>query len=365
LEQLFFTALTIQAFYYLIVFGKLYLYKARPKVENNPIIPVSVVICARNEAVNLSENLSKILEQKYPQFEVIVVDDASSDSTPQVLKSLKKLHPNLSIHRIEPANKIMEGKKQALALGISKAKHEHILLTDADCKPSGKHWITSMTDAFGDNNTLVLGLAPYYHKNGLLSDLVTYETAMTALQYVSYALWQMPYMGVGRNMAYTKTLFAMSGMAKLHQDIPSGDDDLLVQAAGKYASSAVCINKNSLMWSNAPETWRAWFRQKLRHYTTGSRYQFFHRFFLGAFLVSKLMLFISGIYLLIVTGLSLKISIALGVYFLMGVAALAVFKRKSGMPVHLKLSPLLDLMYSFLVPILGLIATFRRPGQWK
>lgn len=365
MEQLFFTALTIQAFYYLIVFGKLYLYKARPKVENNPIIPVSVVICARNEAVNLSENLPLILEQNYSQFEVVVVDDASADSTTQLLKSLKKQHSNLSIHRIETENKKMEGKKQALALGISKAKYEHILLTDADCKPSGKHWITSMADAFGDNNTLVLGLAPYYRTYGLLSGLITYETAMTALQYVSYALWQMPYMGVGRNMAYTKTLFAMSGMAKLHQDIPSGDDDLLVQAAGKYASTAVCINNNSLMWSNAPETWRAWFRQKSRHYTTGSRYQLFHRFFLGAFLITKAVLLTSGFYLLITTAFSLKPLLALVLYFIINGGALAILKRKSGMPVNIFLSPLFDMLYSFMVPLLGLIATFKKPGHWK
>ena len=365
MEEVLFTALTLQAFYYLVVFGRLYFIKTSPKVENNKVLPVSVIICARNEAQNLQNNLPFILQQQYPVFEVIVINDASNDDTQQVINGFRKQFSNLKTFHIAENEKTTGGKKQALALGISKAQYEHLLLTDADCTPSGQQWIQSMIDAFGEKNSLVLGLAPYLSNGSLLSKIIQYETNITAIQYTSYALWEMPYMGVGRNMAYTKTLFAMSGGFQSHLHIPSGDDDLMVQKAAKYAQTGICFNKDALMFSSPPEDWKSWFRQKMRHYSTGSSYQGIHRFFLGIFLLSKGMMYAAAIGLSFHhnwtnTSLSMFIIAMLVTYL-----PVWTLNRASAMPVSLLFTPFFDFLYTVLTIALGLIATFRKQRNWK
>jgi poly-beta-1,6-N-acetyl-D-glucosamine synthase len=365
LEELLFTALTLQAFYYLVVFSRLYFIKTSPKVENNKILPVSVIICARNEAENLSNNLSYILQQQYPVFEVVVINDASDDDTQQVIDRFKKQFSHLRTFSIPKEKKTTLGKKQALTLGIENARYEYLLLTDADCKPSSPHWVQSMSNAFGEKSSLVLGLAPYISNGSLLSNIIQYETAMTAIQYISYALWEMPYMGVGRNMAYTKTLFAMSGGFQSHLHIPSGDDDLMVQKAAKYAITGVCLDKDALMYSQPPTSWKSWFRQKMRHYSTGSTYQTFHRFFLGVFLMSKILMYSSAIALTSLNNwtalsLSLFVPAMLLMYF-----PVWTLRRRAAMPAPLLFTPVIDFLYTVLTISLGLIATFRKQRNWK
>lgn len=365
MEELLFTALTLQAFYYLVVFGRLYIIKTSPKVENNKILPVSVIICARNEAENLRNHLPFILQQQYPTFEVIVINDASDDDTQQVIDRFKKQFSHLRIFSISRDKKTTLGKKQALTLGIEKARYEHLLLTDADCKPTGPYWIESMTNAFGEKNSLVLGLAPYLSNGSLLSNIVQFETAMTAIQYVSYALWEMPYMGVGRNMAYTKTLFVMSGGFQSHLHIPSGDDDLMVQQASKYALTGICLDKDALMYSQPPTNWKSWFRQKMRHYSTGSTYQTFHRFFLGVFLISKMLMYSAAIGLTILNDwTTLSLSLFVSAMLLMYLPIWTI-KRRAAMPAPILFTPVLDFLYTVLTISLGLIATFRKQRNWK
>jgi len=192
------------------------------------IQPVSVVIAARNEEKNLLENIPRIMEQDHPNFEVIVVNDSSWDDTADVLKALSLSYPNLKVIHIDEDKQQMQGKKFAITLGIKAAKHDIVLLTDADCSPLYAGWITEMTRHLHGKKQLALGFSPYFRKPGRLNRIIRFDTLMIACQYLGFAKAGKPYMGVGRNLAYHKDLFFKVGGFKNHYSIASGDDDLFV-----------------------------------------------------------------------------------------------------------------------------------------
>ncbi|HUH73474.1 MAG TPA: glycosyltransferase [Chitinophagales bacterium] len=286
-EYIFYTAVSIQVFYYGILFMRIHFSRQKTKIDNNPHLPVSVIICAYNEAENLKRYLPAIFNQQYSDFEVLVVNDGSTDATAQVLTDLQIQYPILKIITILPEEKKHLGKKYALNLGIQQASHPYLLLTDADCEVVSENWISNMVQYLDVETEMVLGIAPYYSTGTFLSKMVSYETTLTMIQYINYALWGMPYMGVGRNLAYTKKLYNKVGGMESHQDIISGDDDLFVQSATKHTQVAVCMNKDTFMYSEAPQNFKNWWNQKIRHYSTGSHYQWWQQLLLGGFIITK------------------------------------------------------------------------------
>lgn len=244
--------------------------------------PCSVIVCARNEADNLRTFLPGILAQQYPDFEVIVVNDASSDGTEEVLSAMAQQYPG-ALRIVHLFEKKGPGKKHALSEGIAAAKHDILVLTDADCQPASPHWLAEMTRPFERPETeIVLGYGPFFPKNTLLNRWACYETAFTALQYLSMTLAGMPYMGVGRNLAWRKPLFRQAGGFSGHAQLASGDDDLFVNAIARPGNTAICLRPEAFVYSAARQTLRAWLLQKRRHLSAGKLYRLEHQFVLGA-----------------------------------------------------------------------------------
>ncbi|MCO5230444.1 MAG: glycosyltransferase [Chitinophagales bacterium] len=279
----------------------------KAKVSNNHDLPISVIICAHNEEENLKSYLSQILEQDYIDFEVIVVNDGSTDGTLDVLHYYEKQYPHLRIISIHESEKMTFGKKRALDLGIQNAKNPYLLLTDADCFPESSYWIAKMSKYFDEKHRMVLGVAPYCHNVSFLHDIIRYETITTLIQYVNYALWHIPYMGVGRNLGYTKELYNEVGGMSSHENIISGDDDLFVQQAVQYTQVAVCMEKETYLYSQAPDTWKKWWKQKTRHYTTGGWYSWKHQLLLGLFIASKVLVYLIIIYFILLGIMNINI----------------------------------------------------------
>ena len=271
----------IQTFYHLFFFSRLAFFKSKKK-ESRQTHPVSIVICARDEAENLADHLPGVLLQEYPTtHEVIVVNDNSVDESKYILEALQKTYKQLNPIELTQEAKMIPGKKFPLAIGVKSAKHEIILLTDADCLPASEHWISSMQDLYDDKTELVLGYGPYHKQKSLLNKLIRWETYYSALQYFSYALAGIPYMGVGRNLSYKKTLFYRHKGFSAHNNIPGGDDDLLVNIAATKENTKINIDPDSFTLSRPEKTWKQWIRQKKRHYTTAKYYKKKHRVLLG------------------------------------------------------------------------------------
>jgi glycosyltransferase involved in cell wall biosynthesis len=281
----------IQVFYYLFFFLRLAIYK-KPKKQYSVEHPISVVICARDEAHNLVNNLPGVLVQQYnTTHEIVLVNDNSEDESKYLLDEFKKSFKNLNVVSLTQEAKMISGKKFPLSIGIKSAKNEMLLLTDADCVPASEHWMQLMQDGYDDNTEIVLGYGAYRKRKGFLNKLIRFETFHTALQYFSYALAGMPYMGVGRNLSYKRDVFLRNkGFSSINQ-IPSGDDDLFINQVATSKNTAIVIDADAHTLSEAKTSFSGWMNQKYRHYTTTKYYKKKHSFLLASYAATQFLLY--------------------------------------------------------------------------
>ena len=285
------TVTFVQLFYYGWFFSRLAFYRQKEKRQSQQH-PVSVIVCARDEDENLARNLPGILVQEYKTTnEVIVVNDNSVDDTKYILAELQKTFKKLNPINLSQEAKLIPGKKYPLSIGIKEARHEIVLLTDADCVPASEHWLFKMQHAFTPGIEVALGYGPYHKLPGILNKLIRFETFHTALQYLSYALAGVPYMGVGRNLSYRKELFFRNKGFSGINHIPSGDDDLFINKVANKRNTAIVIDPEAFTLSMPKKTWKDWMRQKQRHYTTGKYYKPLHKFLLGLYALTQFLFY--------------------------------------------------------------------------
>ncbi|HYF30328.1 MAG TPA: glycosyltransferase [Chitinophagaceae bacterium] len=281
----------VQLFYHWWFFRRISFFNP-PQKAKSQTHPVSVIVCARDEAANLVKNLPGVLVQTYPTtHEVIVVNDNSVDESKYVIAELQKTFKNLQHVPLTHEAKGIPGKKYPLSIGIKEAKHEIVLLTDADCVPATEFWIQKMQDAYDDGIEVVIGYGAYHKKQGMLNKLIRFETFQSALQFLSFALAGIPYMGVGRNLSYKKGLFfKVKGFSSMNH-IPSGDDDLFINKVANKRNTAIVIDKDATILSEPKKTFGDWFRQKTRHFSTARFYKPLHKFLLGLYTLSQFLFY--------------------------------------------------------------------------
>jgi poly-beta-1,6-N-acetyl-D-glucosamine synthase len=359
-------SLLIQLIYYLLVFLRVPLFSGAKLQYAETKGPVSVIICAKNEEENLAQHLPLILEQDYPEFEVIVVNDCSDDDSQQVLENMQEKYSHLRVTQIKHDEKFTHGKKLALTIGIKAAKNEWLLMTDADCKPKTNQWIATMQRNFVPDSQIVLGYGGYNPEKGFLNKMIRYDCMMIALQYFSFALIKMPYMGVGRNLAYRKSLFMNNKGFASHSHLKSGDDDLFINEVANGKNTRVELSINSLTSSIPKKSFEKWAFQKGRHLTTGSYYKFKHKFLLGTELFSRFLFYLSVI-LLIVSPVTWDIGlVAFGFRIVLQLFILNAAMNKLNEKKLLAFSIILD----FILPLMYLFMYFSnsintKQHKWK
>jgi cellulose synthase/poly-beta-1,6-N-acetylglucosamine synthase-like glycosyltransferase len=359
----FFLALLVQLWYYLGFFSRLAFYKKKELSANSP--PASIIICARNEDDNLVEFLPHVFEQDYPEFEVVVVNDCSYDNTSDFLKEFAKKHSNLKIVTIKEDGNYSHGKKVALMMGIKGAAHEHLLLTDADCKPNSKDWLRSMMQHFSSETEIVLGYGAYEKKSGFLNKMIRFDTFMIALQFLSFSLASKTYMGTGRNLAYKKSLFfKMKGFAS-HYYIESGDDDLFVNEAATKQNSKIEISVDTHTVSRVKTTLKGWLRQKRRHVTTFKHYNAGSKFRLMMMSGSQFLFFAGFIAVLI---LQFQPIMVLSLFALRLLIQIIIFNKSMKQLAEkdlLLLSPIIELALLIVYPMITISNMLMKKNKWK
>jgi len=285
---------TYQIFHWLFFYLRILIYK--PKQTENTNEPVSIIIAARNEADNLQKNIPHFCKQKYPDYQVIVVNDASSDDSEMVLAQLKQQYSNLYYTSIPQDQTFFHSKKTALMVGIKAAKTELLVFSDADCCPASENWLSSIVKNFESNIDIIIGYGPYKQQKGLLDKIIRSETVLIAMQYLSFALAKIPYMAVGRNMAYRKSFFEKNKGFSQHINLLSGSDDLFVNQNANSKNIKVEISPESFTYSNQSKTFSEFFKQKIRHLTTSKYYKFKHKFLLAFEAFTRVFFFAMAIF---------------------------------------------------------------------
>ena len=228
----------------------------------------SIIIAARNEFQNLQTLVPKLMEQDYPDFEIVIVNDRSDDNSFDYLMTLKG-NPLFKIVFVDHLPDHINSKKYALTLGIKAAKNDILLLTDADCSPSSIHWIQNMVSAYDEKTKIILGYSPYMPETGLLNSLIRFETQMTGILYLSFASNKLPYMGVGRNLSYRKQFFMEQKGFNGFQELTGGDDDLFVNKKAVSGNTGIVLSPESVTYSIPKKSLREYIQQKIRHLSIG------------------------------------------------------------------------------------------------
>ncbi|WP_190922976.1 glycosyltransferase [Hymenobacter armeniacus] len=332
--------------------------------------PVSIVVCAHNELDNLRRLLPLLLQQDYPAgFEIVLIDDRSDDDTYLYAQQLAQYyHEKVRLVSVARTPRGFAPKKYALTLGVKTTRYARLLFIDADCIPATNQWLRLMQRGFahGSGADVVLGFSAYAAAPGFLNHLIRYETLLTAAQYLSFAWRGWPYMGVGRNLAYTRACFnATKGFAS-HMRLLSGDDDLLVQDAVRYGQRITVVADPSAHTLSEPAaTWRAWWHQKRRHLSAGRAYRLADRLRIGTFVAANVLFYFATVALAFSSNNWVPLAVVYALRTLFMGAVYARLSSRLGQPVIVGLLPVLDVVYFFQYLALGISLFLNRTLRWK
>jgi poly-beta-1,6-N-acetyl-D-glucosamine synthase len=268
----------IQLIYYFRFYRRVAFRKREKENSDSSLPPLSVIICARNEASNIESFLPSVLEQDYPSFEVLVINDGSEDETEEVLDLMQKKYKHLRVSKIQNDFQFSHSKKLPMLIGIKAAKNDLLVFTDADCKPVSDKWLASVAKGYSSGAEIIIGYGGYLPGKGLLNKYIRYETLFTGMQYLGMAIAGRPYMGVGRNLAYRRTFFFNNGAFGPFNHVQSGDDDLFVNRTATKKNTYALTGSETSTLSIPAKNYEAWIRQKRRHYTTAKYYRFTDKF---------------------------------------------------------------------------------------
>ncbi|MDQ3536488.1 MAG: glycosyltransferase [Bacteroidota bacterium] len=340
----------------------------KPEVKNGnkeDLPPVSIVVCIQNEEHNLKNLLASLLNQDYPDFEIVIVDDRSTDDTYNFLKLRKAAHPQLKVIHVENVPEGFNGKKYGLTLGIKSAKNDILLFTDADCEPVSNKWIQEMAGAFTDSKKIVLGYSKYYTFKSYLNTFIRFETLYTGIIYLSSALAGRPYMGVGRNIAHRRSFFLANKGFKGHMKVTGGDDDLYVNENADNKNTGIAIGKDATVLSIPKSNWNAYFTQKKRHLSVGKYYDLRDKIKLNLLATSQLFFWLT-FFILIISWQEPYIVLA---GFVLRICIVCVIFHHSIIKLddnfNIWLVPVFDLLFVFYYFIIGYTAFFSKDIKWN
>ena len=354
--------LIVQCFYYIVFFNKAYAPHAKEVKKSNS--PVSIIIASHQNIQGLTSTLSHLLQQSHPHFEVIAALDRTSHSSE--LEKQFAHHSIIQFIHIAEVPDHVSPKKNAISKAIELASYETLLFTDDDCTPSSVEWISTMVSSLeAQDAEILLGYSPHTFTASLLHQVITYETILTALQYLGLAANNKPYMAVGRNWMYKKSLFIRANGFNSHNHILSGDDDLLLQTMAPNTRVGITLDPTSMVYTIAKNEWRTWWIQKTRHSSTGWQYSFQIKLILSTYIITHI-----GFWGLLITSIFIQASplLIIASFILRTTVLFVIFGRftsRSKEKFEFKWLLLFDFVYPLYIGLLGVKSFLSKKVQWS
>jgi len=354
------SSLLILSLFWVIPWINIVRYKKPIQKKSNP---VSVIVCAHNELSNLQTLIPLLEQQDHPDFEIIIVDDRSEDGTYDFMlgyESEKVKHV-----RVDSVHDHISAKKYAITLGVKAASHDLLLFTDADCRPNSNLWVQEMTNTMDDATSFSIGVSQYLKQDTFLNKIIRFETQQTAFAYIGSALSGNPYMGVGRNLCYRKSLFLNNNGFNKYQHVIGGDDDILVNQWGKKKNTQVVLGTESIIQSIPKKTWNEYFSQKVRHISVSKFYRAKDKMLIGFQNLLNIIYWCALYTLAVQSDQYYIIGGAVAFRILLLVNLNYYTSKKFGDRINIWFVPLLDIIYVWLISIVGLVALFTKKVKWK
>ena len=236
---------------------------------------VSVLVYSHNQAEALARNLPVLLNQNYPKYEVIVLDDNSRDNTQDVLTMMDQRSDILMHTKIDEKTRAMSHRKLAVLLGTKSAHYDLILMTHAECMPASTDWIGGLVSHFANPGVeVVLGPVVYERRTGFLSSFCQFDLFQRLLLMFGIALSMKAYAGWGQNLAFRKSTFYANRSQgfQRHLKMQPGEDDLFVADVARYGNVAVDFRPQTVMTDQSKPLFINWSIDRLNRGFTSRLY---------------------------------------------------------------------------------------------
>ncbi|NMM49130.1 glycosyltransferase [Flammeovirgaceae bacterium KN852] len=349
--------------FYLYYFSSVLSHKNHPKSSSLP--PISIIIASRNEAENLKKLIPILLNQNYPQFEIIIVNDRSADNSSKVLLEFDDIRINEIVIKQVPEGR--DAKKNAITIGIQHANFEHLVFTDADCRPASSNWLLEYGKIYSSSpeTEVIIGYSPHYKSKGILGKFIEFETATTLLTYLGKAKKSKPYMAVGRNMSYTKTFFKQCDGFGSFINVTGGDDDIIINKYAIKEKTKVNTNPESAVYTFAKKDLRSYIKQKKRHLSVGKKYNLADKIFSASYWLSLIVQYAG---LILIIWLPELLAFIISLYTFRLIIAMIVYykaKRLLRLPLSTVMLSVLEILFIFYVVSLGTASLYSKKIKWN
>ncbi len=247
------------------------------KDEEQDDIPLSVVVTTHNQSDSLRRNLPLILEQDYANYEVLVVDSGSTDDTEDVLKELALKYPHLTHTSTPRSARYISFGRLALSLGLRGARHQWVILTQADCRPHTPHWLNTISQAVrrSPEKEIWVGYANYQPSKSRFGRKATFFRLFHALLHLPHCTHHALYRGDAANWVFKKEVFLRQGGFPGHVHLMSGAEELLMNHTATRRTTGVLLHPNSYVWQELPSP-HFWLQERVYYMET--RRHFRHKF---------------------------------------------------------------------------------------
>ena len=359
---LFVACTAVQIIYYLAFSS--FLFRSKKNKTNTSEIPISVIIYTKNQAEKFLTFLPSILEQEYYKFEIVLINNASSDNTSVLLESYAKKHAHIKVINVENNEAFWGSKKYALTLGIKTAQYPNLLFTDTNCTLVSKHWISEMSKKFTTNKTIILGYKKYQKENSLSNIFIRYENLLKAIKCFGFTKLGSPFMAFGNNFGYQKSeFFKVKGFIN-HMKTNAGEADLFIKDAANKENTTFCISEKSFIKTAIPTSFSKWFAANKEEIVITKKYKFKHRFLLKFFTFSKILFYVLATVLFFVYPYQIILPIVLA-YFLLQYIIIGISAKKLKEPQIIFFLPFLEIGLLLIQISIFSANLISKPNHWK